>query len=331
MRNEILFQKTDAAPRAAVISLLAESGLRLEQEPDETVCIYEEDILIATGSRCGEVLQYIAVRSAFEGEGLSAAVVSRLTESALAKGIFPLFLFTKPGSASQFIAQGFTPLAETGRMVMLESSSHALTDWLSSLPRGAGGHTGAIVAHLNPLTRGHLALITEAAGRCDTLHLFVLSDNGALFSAQERLEMAQEAVSALPNVLVHSGGRYLISAATFPAYFIQKQSDAALAQTELDATLFARRIAPALSITERFVGTEPFSPLTADYNDALRRILPRYGITLTELERFEAISASQVRRHMAAGELNEALALTPKASHPYIIRRMAGGHTEVDR
>ena len=36
MRNEILFEKPNIAARSAVLSLLAESGLRPEREPDET-------------------------------------------------------------------------------------------------------------------------------------------------------------------------------------------------------------------------------------------------------------------------------------------------------
>lgn len=323
MKELKLFRSLPDPVSAGVLDLLERSGLRMEERPDECAVVLEEGRIIATGSRRGGVLQYIAVDSAFEGEGLCESIVSALTESAFSQGIFRLFLFTKPSAAGQFISQGFHVLAETGSAALLENSASAFPEWLASLPRGAGGLTGAIVANLNPLTRGHRALIRRAASECDTLHLFVLSEDRSLFSAEERLEMARRVTAECGNVLVHPGGRYIISAATFPAYFIKDTSRIPTVQAELDAQLFAARIAPALGITRRFVGEEPFDAVTAAYNEALSGVLPRHGIELVVQPRLENISASKVRALLAEGKTDEALSLLPEECHE-IARRHAG-------
>ena len=78
----------------------------------------------------------------------------------------------------------------------------------------------------------------------------------------------------LPNVDVVPGGDYIISRATFPAYFLQ--GDPEQARCDLELTLFGKRIAPALGITRRFVGQEPYSPVTARYNRRMQALLPRW-------------------------------------------------------
>lgn len=89
----------------------------------------------------------------------------------------------------------------------------------------------------------------------------------------------------------YPGADYLISPATFPAYFLKDQARAPEAKCDLDLTLFGSAIAPALHITERFVGQEPTCAVTAQYNRRMQAILPAYGIHVTEIPRLSAISA----------------------------------------
>ncbi|MBQ2895310.1 MAG: [Oscillospiraceae bacterium] len=313
-----IFRSPGETIRLETKELMERCGLRWETTPDETALVYRDGRAVATGSRRGRVLQYLAVAKEAEGEGLAEQVVSALTESAFAAGIFRLFLFTKPMAATQFLSMGYSVLAETGSMTMMESSSTAMSSWLMSLPRGKGGVTGAIVANANPFTRGHAWLLERAAERCDTLHVFVLSEDASLFTAAERLKMVRSYASRFDNVLVHPGGDYIISAATFPSYFLKDAGRIQDAQMELDATLFARRIAPALGITRRFVGTEPFCPVTAAYNGWLHRVLPRWGVQVEELERLEGISASAVRALLREDRWEELRALVPEESYAVI-------------
>ena len=84
----------------------------------------------------------------------------------------------------------------------------------------------------------------------------------------------REGTADLPNVRAYPGGDYLISPATFPAYFLKDQARAPEAKCDLDLTLFGSAIAPALHITERFVGQEPTCAVTAQYNRRMQAILP---------------------------------------------------------
>ena len=76
---------------------LERMGLHYEGGAEFTVILYDdEDEIVGTGSLCGSVLKYIAVTDELQGEGASAAIVSRLVSHAYMIGRKKLFLFTKP-------------------------------------------------------------------------------------------------------------------------------------------------------------------------------------------------------------------------------------------
>lgn len=61
--------------------------------------------------------------------------------------------------------------------------------------------------------------------------------------------------------------------------------------SQIDLQLFRERTAPALQITQRFVGTEPLCPLTRNYNQRMKSLLEAPGdappIEVVELARIE--------------------------------------------
>ena len=110
----------------------------------------------------------------------------------------------------------------------------------------------------------------------------------------------------------------MVSAATFPPYFLKDQARAGEVYSEADVRLFGEKIAPALGITRRYVGTEPLCPVTAQYNAAMKQLLPRCGIELIEVERKaiagEAVSASRVRALLTEGREAELTSLLPDST-----------------
>lgn len=107
---------------------------------------------------------------------------------------------------------------------------------------------------------------------------------------------------------MHRGSEYIISRATFPCYFIKEQSVINHCYTEIDLKIFRQYLAPALGVTHRFVGTEPFCRVTAQYNQDMRYWLETPTISappieLVEIERLRyqemPISASWVRQLLA--------------------------------
>jgi [citrate (pro-3S)-lyase] ligase len=123
----------------------------------------------------------------------------------------------------------------------------------------------------NPFTRGHHYLVSQAAQQYDTVYVFVLSAERALFSATDRLAMVKLGTQEFSNVVVLPTRDYMVSSATFPSYFLKDRADLAVAkqQARIDAELFVQKIAPTLGITARFVSEEPLSPVTAVYNTEL--------------------------------------------------------------
>ena len=304
-------------------ALLERSGLSVDGAVDRIALVWEGDELIATASRCENLLKYIAVKSNRQGEDLTATVVSALRSDAFEAGYRHLFLYTKPENERVFSSLFFYPVASTDSVLLMESRQGGIADFVASLANGKReGRIGALVMNCNPFTLGHQALIERAARECDHVFVFVLSEDKSRFSAKDRMAMVKLGTAHIPNLSVLPTGPYLISSATFPTYFLKDRDHLTEIQCQLDIEIFARHFAPALSIGVRYVGSEPLSPLTERYNRALARHLPRYGIEFVEVERVSAgdepISASHVRECIDRGDTDALNALLPQTTIEYL-------------
>ena len=143
-----------------------------------------------------------------------------------------------------------------------------------------------------------------------------------MFPFHVRKKLIEDGVQDLENVRVIPGGDYIISNATFPSYFIKDKGKIFDAHTRLDLTIFGEKIAPAAGIRRRYVGQEPFCPVTRRYNQSMHEILPEYRLDVVEIERREsdntAISASEVRRLIAAGKTEETAKIVPPGTYTYL-------------
>lgn len=266
-----------------------------------TALLMEDDEIIATGSLDGNTIKCVAVSPLHQGEDLTAKIMTVLLQHAAEKGLHHLMLYTKPRNQHLFAPFGFHPVIRTQDVLLMENQRSGLETFLTCVKGSADDRTpvGCIVANANPFTLGHRFLVEQAARECAWVHLFILSEDRSMFSPAERMQMAREACTDLPNVLVHPTGPYMVSAATFPSYFLKDQAQASQVHCELDLRLFGEKIAPALHITRRYVGTEPLCQVTSGYNARMKALLPQYGIDVIEISRTEAsgfpISASRVR------------------------------------
>lgn len=307
-------------------AFLAAAGLDFDPDADFTVNLTEDEAILATGSLSGNICKCIAVDPAHQGEGLTATVVTHLRKEAFRRGIRHLFLYTKPKNQAMFADLTFFPVAETADTLLMENEKDGVRRFVASLEtRPCAGTVGAVVANCNPFTLGHRYLVEQAAKACDLLHLFILSEDRSLFPAADRLALAKAGTADLENVLVHPTGDYLISAATFPTYFIQDKERVPQIRCDLDLEIFSRHFAPALGITRRFVGTEPLSPITRAYNRRMAEVLPARGIQVTEIARRELdgapISASRVRALLEAQDWAGIQPLVPQTTLDYLIRK----------
>ena len=302
---------------------LSSAGLRDEGDAEVVALMTDDDFrILACGARAGHTLKQFAVSPDFEGGGACASVLSALLDDAASRNIRRLFLCTKPKNSAMFASMGFFPIVSTAEAVLMEDRKNGFADWLSALPR-FDGLCGAIVMNGDPFTRGHLHLCEYAAQNCDALYLFSVSEGGSLFSPDERYEMMRAGTAHLKNCHVVRADAYLVSRATFPAYFIRDEKHADAVKADLDIELFRTRIAPALHITRRFVGEEPFSPTTSAYNERMKTLLPERGIALFEIPRLDAISASRVRALLKEGAVEQTRGLVPETTYAAILRHFS--------
>ncbi|MBQ8507671.1 MAG: [Clostridia bacterium] len=305
-------------------AFLKSCGLDYDPAVSFSCALIEDGEIIASGSLDGQTLKCIAVSPLRQGEDLAARILTELRREAFERGVDHLMLFTKPGNQMMFSSFGFYPVMRTSTCLLMESRKNGLDAFLASMEKPSGT-VGAIVANCNPFTLGHRYLIESAASQVDALHLFILSEDRSLFPAGARMELAKQGCADLKNVFIHPTGPYMVSSATFPSYFIKDKAKVGEIYCELDARLFGEKIAPALGIAKRFVGSEPIDPVTRFYNETLKAHLPEYGIELIEIPRLcsenEAVSASRVRALMEAGNMEELRKLVPESTLNYILRR----------
>ena len=309
-------------------ALLSQTGLEPEAPAEQTVLLWDGETLAATGSRQGNLLKYLAVDPRYQGEGLLASVLTQLRQEAFRQGHRHLFLYTKPENEMLFHSLFFYPIAKTEQVLLMEDKKDGIRSFLDGLPTAQPhGITGAAVMNCDPFTLGHQYLIETAAKECDRLFVFVLSEDGSRFSPSDRLEMVKRGTVHLPNVTVLPTGPYLISAATFPTYFLKDREQADIVQCQLDIEIFTRYFAPRLNIQRRYVGTEPLSPTTARYNAALKEALPFHGITLRELPRLEQrgspVSASAVRKLLDDRDWEALKHLVPETTYSYLLQEVS--------
>lgn len=309
--------------RAQWEALLGRTGLEPDNQIEATVLVWEDGELIATGSRQGNLLKCIAVDAMHQGQDLTATVLTQLRQDAFRQGHTHLFLYTKPQNKYMFRSLFFYPIAQTKQVLLMENKTDGIQAFLDTLPVShTGGTVGAAVMNCNPFTKGHRYLIETAAKECDHLYIFVLSEDKSEFPAKDRIEMVRLGTANLHNVTVLPTGPYLISSATFPTYFLKERDNAEQVHCLLDIEIFCNYFAKKFGITRRYVGTEPLSPMTDQYNEALAAHLPQRGIQLRLIPRKETdgtpISASAVRAYLADGNLAALKTLLPQTTLEYL-------------
>jgi [citrate (pro-3S)-lyase] ligase len=311
---------------AEVGKFLERFGLSFDGAVEYTTALYRDGRLVATGSLAGEVLRNIAVDAALQGEGLNAAVVSSLIKEAGRRGRYHYFIYTKPDKAHLFTALGFNEIARVEPYAaLLESGLGLIGDYCREMAQKVAGlpagPRAGLVVNCNPFTLGHRAVVAKAAGENAAAVVMVVEEDRSLFPFDVRLDLVRQGLADYPNVLVLPGGKYVISAATFPGYFTRGE-ETVLAQTRLDATIYARYIAPALGVTCRYVGDEPYCEVTSAYNRAMQEIMPGHGVGVKVMPRLavagEAVSASRVRDLIRDADWDEVKRLVPETTYDYL-------------
>jgi len=326
----------DPLAAAELRQLLAGCGLELEAGIQVFLLCRQGGRLVACAGLEGAVVKCVAIAQAQRGGALALTLMHELGCLALERGHGHLFLYTRPGNAPLFRGCGFHPLVEVpGWATLMENTPAGLLGYVRKLARQRreGARIGCIVMNANPFTLGHQHLVRAAAQACDWLHLFVLGEDASAVGFRDRFALVRAGVAGLARVSLHPGSRYMISRATFPSYFIKDRCIVETCDTAMDLLMFRQHLAPALGITHRYVGTEPFCRLTRKYNQDMRTWLEDPALAgppvqVAELPRLEIggrpVSASEVRRLQEAGDFTGIAALVPPATLALMRERHAG-------
>lgn len=304
--------------------ILDQAQIRPEAAVDYTVAIYAGDTIIATGSLHQNVLKCIAVCKQYTGGGVINTLISHLISEVFENGYNRCYVYTKPEAVQSFLYLGFVEIARVeGHLVFLEKATAGFETFIDNLKKEkkTANKIAGIVMNANPFTLGHQYLVEQASRENDIVHLFVLTEDLSEFPQTVRKKLVEEGTKHLNNVFVHDTGDYMVSAKTFPSYFLRENADVTEVQASLDAIIFRDYIAPALGITRRYVGNEPLSFATNIYNQALAKVFADQ-LELVVLNRKESgdevISASRVRKLLKEDKLMDTQRLLPETTFQFL-------------
>ncbi len=152
-----------------------------------------------------------------------------------------------------------------------------------------------------------------------------MEEDRSEFPFADRFELVKQGVKDFPNVEVIPSGKFIISQQTFSGYFNKASLQDVTVDSSEDVEIFGQEIAPTLGITVRFAGEEPKDNVTRQYNETMKKILPRYGIEFHEIPRKafddEVISASSVREALKRGDFDKIKNLVPESTLSYLRKR----------
>ncbi|GAB6085857.1 [citrate (pro-3S)-lyase] ligase [Alkaliphilus crotonatoxidans] len=330
--QDISIEKIDlnTDQRIEVEGFLSTFNLFFDQDIAYTVVARAGNKIIGTCSYSGNVLKCFAVQEGLQGEGIASKLVTHITNQLFDRGVYETFVFTQPKNLSIFKGLNFKEVHRVEEVSLLEGGMANVKAYTEKMYQRSGlspGKKAALVMNCNPFTLGHRYLIERAAQENNEVVVFIVEENRSLFPFEVRLELVRKGVADLKNVYVVPGGSYIISAATFPSYFLRQEGERLEAYTKLDAGIFGRYIGPVFNIEKRYVGTEPYCRVTSQYNRALQQILPGQGIEVVEVPRLNshdrAISASEVRRLIKMEDWSSIIGLVPYTTYNFLLSEEA--------
>lgn len=301
--------------------------LQYDSSVDYTIVAREGAKVVATASKGKNVVKCFAIDNQYQGEGLSTQLLTNLINKMFDEGYFHSLVFTKLSNKELFRGMGYKEVAHTDKVILMEMGNKSIKKTLEKIIKKYGIDTNKkramIVMNCNPFTLGHQYLIEKVASENDEVLVFIVEEDRSSFPFKVRYELVQKGTAHLKNVKVIPGTEYIISSATFPNYFLRKEDDSLIEYTKLDASVCGEQFGKILNINRRYVGDEPFCKVTNLYNNALKEILPQYGIEVIIVPRKEieniAISASKVRELLKEENYEEIKKIVPLTTYEFLI------------
>lgn len=302
--------------REAVNKLLEENDLKQDDLIDKTFYFQEDGVFVGTVSLYKNIIKCLAVSQLYQNEGYAEKLINEAIKYLQSQNIYHYMVYTKTKYEKVFTSLNFSKIIQTDNVVLLEGGITNITKELAKIKQRIEGHfnidvnksnIGALVINGNPITNGHIRLLEEALKNHEYLILFILEEDLSYFSFKERLTFAYLSTLPYKNVLCLPSTKYLVSSLTFPGYFLKTENDKNKEWAKVDALIYQEYFQKILNIKKRYIGSEIKGYMQV-YNETLKEIL---GEGITELKRFDEISASNIRQLISEGKIEEALTDVP--------------------
>jgi len=308
--------------RTRTRAFLKRYGLVYEDDIDTTLIALEGESIIATASAAGNIIKCVAVDAKYQGQNILNTLMSQLIKTLHENNQTHLFVYTQPEHIDIFRSLGFKKIVETMNMAFMERSGD-IEETLKRLKKKhglSGEQKGSVVINANPLTKGHVHLIHEAAKYHETLCVFVVSEDRSFFPFEDRFNIIKETFKNQSNIHVLPTKNYLVSYATFPKYFLSKEETIKKEHALIDVLTFKQHYMKIFNITARYVGDEPYSPMTNVYNETMAHYLGDALVVIPRKEIDHApISASTVRKLLKRNGVSSIKRYVPDATYKYLL------------
>ncbi len=307
--------------RQDVINFLNRFKLGYEDDIDTTIALFEDNTIIATASSSANIIKAIAIHEDYQGKNLLATLMTEMIKRLAHKGIDHYFVYTLDEQVPLFKALGFKPVVQTMTLSVLEGGRF-IHDVLNALVEDyhiSPYPKACVVINANPMTLGHYYLIETAARENNDVLVFVVSEDRSVFPFEHRFNIVKKTCEAFDNVTVLPTRDYLVSYATFPKYFLKEETQIHEEHALVDVLVFKTHYMKHFTITKRYVGEEPLSPMTAMYNQTMKKYLNDKLIIVPRLKhKQEIISASTVRRLLKIEALETVQPYVVPATYDYL-------------
>lgn len=199
--------------------------------------------------------------------------------------------------------------------------------FLMELNRISSGKTSeavVIVMNANPFTLGHLYILEESSKRFPYVYVLAVQETYTAIPFKDRIELIIEGTKHLNNISIIPSSEFVVSTVTLPEYFNKDKEQMVTVDASRDISLFVDYVMPALNVSTRVAGEEPYCKVTREYNRQIKEAFKKKGKHFIQIERKKVhdvyISASKVRSALVDGDFDTIRSLVPVTTYDYLLK-----------
>lgn len=195
---------------------------------------------------------------------------------------------------------------------------------LKGISSGKTSEAVVIVMNANPFTLGHLYILEESSKRFPYVYVLAVQETYTAIPFEDRIELIKKGTKHLNNISIIPSSEFVVSTVTLPEYFNKDKEQMVTVDASRDIRLFVDYVMPALNVSTRVAGEEPYCRVTREYNRQIRDTFEKKGKQFIQIERKKVqddyISASKVRRALIDGDFDLIKTFVPATTYNYLLK-----------